>query len=233
MLGVPTDAKRILIINVKGGCGKTTVATNLASFYATQGFPTALLDYDSQNSSSHWLKIRGNGQSRIFGIAAHMKPEVGMTRTFQMRLPMDTQRIIIDAPGGVSKHQLPELLRGVDTVLIPVLPSPIDMHAVSQFLDDLRDTIRLRCLNVRIGLVLNRLRMQNNSSSILERFAKELGFPLVARLKDTQHYIRATTEGLGIHELEGNQAKRDKAQWRSLVGWIEGEPLAETATGTV
>ncbi|MCG7961877.1 MAG: ParA family protein, partial [Candidatus Thiodiazotropha taylori] len=48
--------KRLLILNSKGGCGKTTIATNLAGYYASAGTPTALFDYDPQGSSHRWLE---------------------------------------------------------------------------------------------------------------------------------------------------------------------------------
>ena len=228
-LGVPMAAQRILVINVKGGCGKTTVATNLASYYAAQNYSTVLLDYDSQGSSTQWLKLRDEQQAAIYGIAAHQKPGCSMTRTFQMRMPLETERIIIDAPGGLARLQLAELLRGVNTVLIPVLPSPIDMHAVSGFMDLLRDIIRLHSMNVRIGLILNRLRHINRTSEVLDGYAAELELPLVARLLDTQHYLNATAQGLGIHELNSKGARRDKTQWQELFTWLEGDEQEEMA----
>ena len=60
-----------MVLNAKGGCGKTTIATNLAAYYAHQGFYPALLDFDNQGSASKWLDIRPEHVKPIHGIAAH------------------------------------------------------------------------------------------------------------------------------------------------------------------
>ena len=93
--------QRIIVVNTKGGCGKTTIATNLASYYASNGFVTALMDYDPQGSSTRWLKLRPQDKQAVYGINAHKRQSMQATRAWQMRVPSDTERLIIDAPAGV------------------------------------------------------------------------------------------------------------------------------------
>ena len=60
----------ILIINSKGGSGKTTLATTIASYFASTNKKTAIMDYDPQGSSLHWLKIRSTDANTIYAANA-------------------------------------------------------------------------------------------------------------------------------------------------------------------
>ena len=57
--------KSIMVINSKGGSGKTTVSVNLAAYCAQKGFQTTLVDLDPQQSSSQWLEVRPASKSKI------------------------------------------------------------------------------------------------------------------------------------------------------------------------
>lgn len=212
--------RRIILLNSKGGCGKTTLATNLASWYAARGQATALLDHDPQGSSMRWLASRPWNLPPIHGIAAYQRPG-GVTRSFQLRVPPETERVILDAPAGVAGPQLLELVRGVDAILIPVLPSPIDIHAASRFIQELLLTARVRATSVRLGVVANRVKPNTLVYQALQRFLRSLQFPFLTRLRDTQLYMRASEQGVGIHELDDPRAARDRSQWKPLLDWLE------------
>jgi chromosome partitioning protein len=212
--------QRILVLNAKGGCGKSTIASNLAAYYASQGRVTALLDYDPQGSSMRWLSQRDLERPAIHGIAAFQKRR-DVTRAFQMRLPTEAERVIIDAPAGVSGLQLADYVRRVDTILIPVLPSPIDIHAAAHFIQDLLLVGKARAHGVRLAVVANRVRENTRIFKDLERFLSSLKLPLVATLRDSQNHIRAAEQGLGIHELEGSRLKPDHERWAPLTEWLE------------
>jgi len=211
---------RILILNAKGGCGKTTIATNLAAYYAAQRQATALLDYDPQGSSMRWLSLRDSERPAIYGIAAFQKRN-DMTRTFQMRLPPQTDRLIIDAPAGVAGLQLADYVRRVDTILVPVLPSPIDIHAAAHFIQDLLLVGKARAAGVKIAVVANRVRANTRVFADLQRFLSTLNLPFIATLRDSQNHIRAAEQGLGIHELEPSRAAPDRERWTPLLDWLD------------
>ncbi|SCZ53398.1 chromosome partitioning protein [Thiohalomonas denitrificans] len=214
--------RRILVLNGKGGCGKTTITTNLASYYASRSMGAAIFDHDPQGSSTQWLSLReGAGRYPIHGIAAHRKPGAQMTRTWQLRLPPGVQRVILDAPAGVSGHQLAELVAGVDDILIPVLPSPIDIHATSRFIQDLLLVAKARARHVRMGVIANRVRETSKMYRSLRRFLDTLDIAFIARLRDSNNYIRAAAEGLGIHEMNENRYRRDQVQWEKIIRWLE------------
>lgn len=211
---------RILILNAKGGCGKTTIATSLAGYYASQGCLTVLLDHDPQGSSMKWLSLRDNEQPAIHGIAAYQRRR-DVTRAYQLRLPPKTERAILDVPAGISGLQLADYVQQADVILVPVLPSPIDIHAAAHFIQDLLLVGKLRMSRARLGVVANRVRENTLIYKDLERFLGTLKLPLVATLRDSQNHIRAAEQGLGIHELEKGRTGRDRERWEPLIEWLE------------
>ena len=220
--------QKILVINSKGGCGKTTIATNLASYFAAQNLETALLDFDPQGSSIRWLNQRPKSGPAIYGVhVASRKNTTGVTRSFQMRVPPQTERMIIDAPAGVTGHELIDLIRHVDTIIVPVLPSSIDIHAVTRFIEELLVVGRVRQLGLNVAVVANRVKKNTLTYRALERFLKTLKLPFITTLRDTQNYVHATERGLGIHEMWDKRTDIDKAQWRPLTRWLEDVNSAE------
>ena len=211
---------RILVLNAKGGCGKTTIATNLAGYYASQGCNTVLLDYDPQGSSMRWLSLREDERPSIHGIAAFQRRR-DITRAYQMRLPTTAEIVIMDAPAGVSGLTLAEYVQKVDTILLPVLPSPIDIHAAAHFVQDLLLVGKARAAGTRIAIVANRVRENNLVYKELERFLSSLNLPLVATLRDSQNHIRAAEQGLGVHELDIRKIDADIERWTPLINWLD------------
>ena len=127
---------RIMIANAKGGCGKTTMATNLASFMSNAGHKTVLVDYDPQGSSMDWLQARDLHLPTITGLPAFQNMNSqGATRTWNLRVPVDTARVILDTP-QVWRAMLSDLIQQSDMVIIPVIPSAIDIRAATGFIRD-------------------------------------------------------------------------------------------------
>ncbi len=212
----------ILVLNSKGGCGKTTIATSLATYYAARGLQTAMVDYDPQGSSIKWHRIRGERSPEIHAIAAFREARSSTTtRSWLLAPPLGTERVVIDAPAGVQGFQLEDLVRRVDTVLIPVLPSAIDIFAASDFIRDMLLVGKARIHRTRLAVIANRVRVQTRSYRSLRQFLETLNIPFIASLRDTQNYVRAAEQGLGIHELPGALAERDREQWEPLISWIE------------
>jgi chromosome partitioning protein len=219
--GSETRVKRITIINVKGGCGKTTVATNLASAYAKQNINTALLDYDPQGSSMFWLKSRPSAAPKLHGIAAYPNKSNAVTRSFQLRLPQQTERAIIDTPAGLTGLGLIDQLRFTDVILIPVLPSSIDIHATADFIRDLFLIAKVRPHRTRVSIICNRVKPNTLSFRALERFLQALEIPVIAQLRETQNYVTASETGLGVHELNSRTNQQDIDAWQQIIDWLE------------
>ena len=230
--------QRILVLNPKGGSGKTTVATNLASYFASMGDRPLLTDNDAQGSSTRWLKKRKPEQAFIHGVAAFERNS-RMTRAWQMRTPSDARHVVVDTPAAILGQDMPELTRGADAIIVPVLPSDIDIHAFSKCIADLLLIAKVRRDENRIGVVANRVKRNTLVFQSLMRFLETLRIPVIATLRDSQNYVRAAEQGVGLHEMKTNLVEQDLKDWEPLLGWLRAKeasdpprsvnPLQETA----
>ena len=147
-----------------------------------------------------------------------------MTRAWQMRVPEDTRYIITDTPAGCAMVDIEDRVAEADVILIPVLPSSIDIHSTADFIRDLLLVGKARAHNTRLAIVTNRTRIRTKAVDKLERFLNKLDIPVIARIRDTQHYVSAAEQGLGVHELKARDAQKDRVTWAELLFWLENNP---------
>lgn len=205
--------RHIMVLNPKGGCGKSTLATNIASYFAAeQDQKVALVDYDPQASSLDWLARRPADRAEIIGVA-------GFEDGFR-HLPRSADIAVIDAPARSHGSELTELVKHAETIVVPVLPSSIDMQAVGKFLDELKTVAKVQQKGVKIAVVANRVRENTLIFEELDEYLERLRIPYVATLREAQNYIRAYTRGLGIYELPEYLAWPDLEQWEPLARWL-------------
>jgi len=212
--------RRITILNPKGGSGKTTLATNLAAYYASRGFPTALMDFDPQGSSMRWLKVRPPTLAPIHGVAAYQNVP-GRTRSFQLRVPPGTTRVVVDSPAAIEPQRFEEFTKEADAIVVPVLPSQIDIHACARCIEHLLTTAKIKRREERIAVVANRVRPNTLVFRSLMRFLETLDIPIMATFRESQNYIRSFELGLGLHEMHAERSLPDVEQWAPLVAWLE------------
>jgi len=212
--------RRIVLLNPKGGSGKTTLATNLAACYAARGMGTALMDFDPQASATRWLKSRPTALNPIYGIAAHQRPS-GVTRAFQLRIPPGIARVVVDTPAALDPAAIAEHTREADAIIVPVLPSHIDIHACARCIEQLLTTARIKRRENRIAVVANRVRPNTLVFRSLMRFLETLDIPIVATLRESQNYIRSAETGVGVHEMQPERSHPDMEQWSPLLAWLE------------
>jgi chromosome partitioning protein len=223
--------KRIVVMNPKGGSGKTTIAINLASYFASRQHRPVLMDFDPQGSSIRWVKKRQPTQAPIHAIAAFEK-DGRTTRAFQLRVPDNSTHVIIDTPAAIESREMPEITKDADKILVPVLPSDIDIHACSRCIRDLLLVAKIRREDDRIGVIANRIRRNTLTYQTLIRFLQTLGIPIVATIRDSQNYVRAAELGIGVHEMKSYVAAADVEQWEPLVEWLNKPSMTRAASHT-
>ena len=207
--------RHIMVMNAKGGCGKSTLATNIASYYATQGASVALADYDPQRSSLDWLDRRPADRAEIHGVAGY---EDGLKH-----VPRSTDVLVIDAPARSHGKELTALVRTAETIVVPVLPSTIDMQATTAFLEELKNVAKVKGKKAKLGTVANRVRDNTLIWDELDEYLTKARVPYVAALREAQNYIRAYTRGLGIFELPEYLAWPDWDEWDPLIEWLDSK----------
>lgn len=222
---------RIVVLNPKGGSGKTTVAINLASYFASRQQTPILMDFDPQGSSFRWARKRPADQPPIHVIAAFEK-DPRTTRSFQLRIPPNATHVIVDTPAALEARVMSEMTRDAQKILVPVLPSDIDTHACSRCIRDLLLVAKVQRADDRIGVVANRVRRHTLTSKSLIRFLETLGIPVVATLRDSQNYPHAVELGVGVHEMRSYIVRQDVEEWKSLIEWLEKPAVPRTPLDT-
>jgi len=205
---------KVLVASSKGGAGKSTLATNLAAHYATSGRNTVLVDADRQGSSLRWSEKRAAHANAVLGLP-------GLRRDWHRQVPSDADVVIVDSPAGIRAGDVDGWLEHVGVVLVPILPSAIDLEATAPFLDDLAALGRIKRGKVAVGLVGNRLKPWTNASQLAIEEMKALPFPLVAQLRDTQGYVLANALGKSIFDYHSETVRSHQDDWTPLLRWLK------------
>jgi len=204
------------------GCG-------VARDAAMRGLKVALMDMDPQGSSVRWLKVRNRHLPPIHTIAAYEKP-MGVTRVFALRSPPGTERLIVDTPAALPAFQLPEIVRDASAIVVPVMPSEIDIHAASRCIADLLLVGKVHRSERRLVIVANRARRYTKAFQSLMKFLQSLRIPVAAVLRDSQAYVRSAETGMGLHEMKGALLQEDIDTFRPLLDWLEKRTESLVAT---
>lgn len=213
----------IMVINSKGGSGKTTLTTNLASYYASKKFKTAIIDYDPQGSSLAWLRARPMHLHTIHGANAAPAKRGGVLHSMQGWIPDDIEVLLVDAPAGASGLLLKELVRRSNFILIPVAPSPIDIRATADFIKDLLLVGGARTSKAKIAVVANRVRTRSSTVyQALERFLTSLKLPFLASISDSENYLHAAQNGEGVFEMDELATATERQELMPILKWLDG-----------
>jgi chromosome partitioning protein len=215
---------KVVVLNPKGGSGKTTLAFSLAGYLASTGRNVGLLDMDRQGSSTHWLANRPDSLPKIHALTALS----GASGT--VGIPADVDTVVIDAPAGLTGEQLIDYTCGAHSILVPVLPSDLDIHAASRLISQLLLKAQVSRRNGRLGIVANRVKERTVAYKQLLRFLDRLSINLVGVLRDSQNYTHAAANGRCIHEMAPSQVRRDTEQWQVITEWLESR-LEQPLTG--
>ena len=207
--------KTILVASSKGGAGKTTLATNLAAYFALDGKRTVLVDADPQHSSTRWAERRAELESAVLPIDASGR------RAWRAWLPEDAERVGVDAPAGAMADDLGSFLEHADAVVVPVLPSALDIEATVGFLNSLAKVPRVHKRKLPVGLVVNRSKPWTNASQQAVEMLKTWPYPVITQLRDTQAYVVMAGLGRSLFDYRSAQVREHQADWEPLLKWIK------------
>lgn len=219
----------ILVINSKGGSGKTTLTTNLASYYASRKFRTTIMDYDPQGSCLQWLRVRPSHIGSIHGANAAPPKGASTLHNLQKWVPVGTEVLVIDAPSGVKGLLLQEMVRRANFIVVPVVPSPIDIHATADFIKELFLIGGTYAAKTKIAVVANRMRSDSPSREPLQRFLASLNLPFLTSISDSNQYLHAAEQGLGLFEMDEADTQAERLEFLPILKWLDGQ-LVENQT---
>lgn len=204
--------RAILVANPKGGCGKTTLAVNLAGMLARRGRRTLLWDLDRQRSSFEWLALR----SPDLPVIERLDSVNG-----ESHLPRGDAWLVMDTPAGLHGKNLGHAIKPSHKVIVPIQPSLFDMAAAQDFLAVLAEEKSVRKHKTFVGIVAMRVDPRTRAAFTLETFLRQFDLPVVTFLRDTVLYANAALSGKSLFDLPASQVERDMEQWQPLIDWIE------------
>lgn len=202
--------KTFLVANPKGGSGKTTLATNLAGYFASRGRHVVLSDMDRQESSLGWLERRSSDLPLIHalnGRGGHLSS-----------LSADIN--VIDSPAGLRGDKLSDAVKAADWVIVPMQSSTFDINATQDFLEVLREEKAVRKERTFVAMVGMRVNARTKAALNLEEYLAQSGFPVMGHLRNAQVYVHAAEEGLSLFDMSPSRVKQDIQQWSNLLQWI-------------
>jgi chromosome partitioning protein len=201
----------VVVANPKGGVGKSTVATNIAGYYAGQGKSVMLGDADRQQSSRLWLGLR---PAAVPAIASWDVGEGHVAKP-----PKGTTHVVLDTPAGLHGKALRDVMGSATKVVVPLAPSVFDIFATRAFLDELAQL--RKASGLQVAIIGNRVDSRTLAAEQLHGFVKALGLPVLAELRPTQNYVYLAARGLTLFDVAPGRVERDLEQWTGLCRWLD------------
>jgi len=201
----------VVVANPKGGVGKSTLSTNVAGYFASQGHGVMLGDADRQQSSRLWLRLRPTEARPI--------QTWEISHDLVARPPRDVTHVVLDTPAGLHGWRFKDVMRMADKVLVPLQPSIFDIYATRAFLDEVAELKRSSQLD--IGIIGMRVDPRTIAADKLREFVSGLGLPVLSYLRDTQNYIHLAARGLTLFDVAPSRVEKDLLQWRPLCHWLD------------
>ena len=201
----------VVIANPKGGVGKSTLATNVAGYFSSQGHAVMLGDADRQQSSKLWLGLRPPGARPI--------ATWDVNADLIVKPPKGTTHVVLDTPGGLHGWRFNDVIKLADKIIVPLQPSVFDIFATRAFLDQLAENRHAG--KVQVGIVGMRVDSRTIAADKLRGFVDSLGLPVLGMVRDTQNYIHLAARGLTLFDVAPGRVEKDLEQWKSICEWLD------------
>ena len=201
----------VVIANPKGGVGKSTLATNVAGYFASQGHAVMLGDADRQQSSKLWLGLRP--------AAARPIATWDVNADLIIKPPRGTTHVVLDTPGGLNGWRFNDVIKLADKIIVPLQPSVFDIFATRAFLDQLAE--HRHAGKLQVGIVGMRVDSRTIAADKLREFVDTLGLPVLSMVRDTQNYIHLAARGLTLFDVAPGRVEKDLTQWQGICEWLD------------
>ncbi|PQA53414.1 ParA family partition ATPase [Siphonobacter curvatus] len=209
----------ISITSLKGGVGKSTISQNLAACFAHAGYKVCIVDVDTNQSAIRWSGLRSEEYPGI--------PVVGMPDGIELsknvkHLAKDYEIVLIDGTPSLNKVTSKIILLA-DVLLIPILPSGLDIWATEQFLERYQDAVNEKESAIPAYFILNQFQPQTNLAKEVREVLEDTSIAVFkTALGNRTAYREAVIKGIGVIEYKDPKAKNEMvALYNELITYME------------
>lgn len=208
-----SSPKLLVVLNGKGGVGKTTTAVSLASALSVDR-SVLLLDTDPQGSATWWTERN----PEAFGFDVRSGVELEAASLLQLRRSRKHQLIVVDTPPALDSAVLQVVIPAADYLVLPTPPAPMDLAAL---IETVRTMVSPAGVSHRV--LLTRVDPRSLREALdAQNTLMELGIPTFhAFVRSYKAHERAALEGVAVQTLQGKYSKEARADYDRVVDEIQ------------